>query len=90
MKDDTDSTLYRTALDHILRRTIEASVGPTDLDLEHVDRIGDDVLAIGRPTRDGGVTIHRHDVVTVWADGAEVAVATIPGVFAAFLHRTDR
>ncbi len=85
-----DSSLYTTALDHLVRRTIEAAVGTTDLDLDQVYWLGDDVLACGLPTQHAGVTIDRNDTATVWADGDEVAVATIPGVFAAYLQRVDR
>ena len=90
MNDDTESNLYTTALDHLVRRTIVATIGDTDLDLDQVYRLGDDVLACGRPTQHAGVTIDRNDVVTVWADGDDVAVATIPGIYAAYLHRADR
>ena len=93
MNDDTDSTLHRTALDHLIRRTIANAVGDTQaerIDLDQVDRIGDHVLGIGRPTVDGCVTITSSDRVTVWRDGDDVATAHLPGAFAHYAGRADR
>ena len=92
MPDDTERNLYRTALDHIVRDAIEAVVGADQaatIDLDQVDRIGDDVLGIGRPTVDGCVTITSSDRVTVWRDGDDVATAHLPGVFAHYAGRAD-
>ena len=93
MNDDTESNLYTTALDHLVRRTIANAVGDPEaerIDLDHVDRIGDHVLGIGRPTEDGCLTITSADRVTVWADSVDVATAHVPGAFAHYAGRADQ
>ena len=87
-----DSNLYTTALDHLVRRTIADAVGDTEaerIDLYDVDRIGDHVLGIGRPTVDGCLTITSSDRVTVWADSVDVATAHVPGAFDHYAGRAD-
>ena len=93
MNDDTESNLYTTALDHLVRRTIADAVGDREaerIDLGHVDRIGDDVLGIGRPTQNGNVTITGRDLVIVWVDGEAAAHAHLPGAFDHYTKRADR
>ena len=83
----TDTARQTQPLDDLILRTIPTE---TSIDLGTVVRLGDDVLGIGQPTRACGLTITRGDVVTVWTGGDEVAVATLPGIFAAFVQRVDR
>ena len=90
MNDDSESTLYRTAIDHIIARTIEAAVGTVTIDLTEVERISDHLLAIGPPTVDGNVTITDRDTVMVWVDGEAAAHAVVPGAFAHYTRRARR
>ena len=88
MNEPTEVPIDRLVADTIMRAVSLAAV--ETIDLHDVDRIGDDILGIGRPTQDGCVTITSSDRVTVWRAGEDVATSHVAGAFHHYAQRADR